>query len=175
MLIYYLGDGMNNKPFNCPILVRSCDEKDPKTGKNKCPFADLERGKCMWGQVIKPYYQTEREKGKIENSENIHQERQTKFIPTIHIITFNSPALQPSNPYDSRIWTLLELYEILEKVTCSCGKRFERSDLQMFNHNGGMFVRLNDGTVSKQWVFVKCQRCGYDMAFWKILRLFGRY
>jgi len=132
---------------------------------NLCPLANNVSKQCVW-QTIKKVYQTEREKAQAEG--RVDPNQTPKFQSNIHIVTFSSTP-ETSNVYDSRVWTISELIETIEKVTCSCGKRYERFNLQHFPHNGGMNVRLSDGTISKQWVFVRCQNCGYDMAFWKIL------
>jgi len=141
---------------------------------NLCPLGNMTSKKCVW-QTIKKYYMEEREKAQgLQNPEDIYRERRTKpFMANIHIVAFSSTP-ETSNVYDSRVWTISELIEIIEKVTCPCGKRYERFNLQHFPHNGGMNVRLSDGTISKQWVFARCQNCGYEMAFWKILRELGR-
>jgi hypothetical protein len=130
--------------------------------------------RCVW-QTIKKYYMGEREKAQAEGRLDPNQAR-PKFSANIHIVTFISPTPETSSNiqfYDSRIWTIEELLETIEKVICPCGKRYERFNLQHYLHSAGMNVRLSDGTVSKQWVFARCKNCGYEMAFWKILRELG--
>lgn len=156
------------QPLHCvfPSFFGKCD---------KCPLANNISRQCIW-QTIKKYYQTEREKAQAErrfipnqdkpNPEDIYRQRR------INIVTFSSPSPQTSNlnPYDSRVWTISELSETLEKVICSCGRQFTRFDLKMFLHENGMFVRLNEGTIAKMWTYGHCQKCQNDLAFHKIFR-----
>ena len=161
---------MSRQPLYCafPNFFGHCD---------KCPLGNMTSKKCVW-QTIKKYYMEEREKAQTENPEDIYRERRTKpFMTNIHIVAFSSPTpeiTQFFGQYDSRVWTILELAEILEKVTCFCGRRFTRYDLKMHPHEKGMFVRLNDGTVAKMWTYGHCQTCQNDLAFWKIFHQLGR-
>lgn len=55
-----------------------------------------------------------------------------------------------------------------KKPTCLCGKALKGSGVDYWGpHDGGIYVK---GEKEKQWVFVHCDKCGYDMALWKIAR-----
>ena len=143
---------------------------------NLCPLANNISRQCKW-QTIKKYYMEEREKAYAEGRLDPNQTK-PQIMGNVHIVTFSSPTSAPQtsnlNPYDSKVWGISELAEILEKVTCSCGRRFQRFDLKMYLHDYGMFVRLNEGTIAKMWTFGHCTNCGQDLAFWKIFRELGR-
>lgn len=51
------------------------------------------------------------------------------------------------------------------KATCLCGEKLYGSNLNWYEHSGGL--KLEDDK-EKQWYYVTCDKCGYDMAIWKI-------
>lgn len=54
-----------------------------------------------------------------------------------------------------------------KKPTCICGEALEGSGIEHYPHDGGVLV---EGYADKQWVYIHCSECGYDMALHKIMR-----
>jgi hypothetical protein len=55
-----------------------------------------------------------------------------------------------------------------KKPLCLCGKPLEGTGVDYWGpHDGGIYIV---GEKEKQWVFVHCNHCGYEMALWKIVR-----
>lgn len=40
--------------------------------------------------------------------------------------------------------------------------------VESYPHEGGWYVKTDDGTVDKAWLFIKCPKCGYDWSFNKL-------
>ena len=61
--------------------------------------------------------------------------------------------------------TVLELLE--QGFYCMCGKKLGKKFMDMYPHDGGIDV---PDKFDKQWVYVTCQRCGWQCSHEKILR-----
>jgi len=59
-----------------------------------------------------------------------------------------------------------------KKPVCICGKPLIGGWLQSYDHDGGFRVQnsLGEEMEKKQWLYVHCSYCGYDMALHKIAR-----
>ena len=65
---------------------------------------------------------------------------------------------------------LMKLRALIDekKPTCICGTTLKGGGINYWGpHDGGVHV---EGETEKQWVYVHCSKCGYDMALHKILR-----
>jgi hypothetical protein len=51
------------------------------------------------------------------------------------------------------------------RKNCSCGTPIIKGVLASYDHEGGMEV---PGYEKKQWVYMHCPKCKYDLAVWKI-------
>lgn len=62
-----------------------------------------------------------------------------------------------------------ELADLIDskKPVCICGEPLQGSGLKTYPHEGGEIVY---GKPGRQWVYVHCKKCGYDMALHKIKR-----
>jgi hypothetical protein len=49
----------------------------------------------------------------------------------------------------------------------NCKGIIAMSDIEEYPHDGGIEVPGKEG---KWWVYVHCQRCGYDASWWKVIR-----
>uniref|UniRef100_A0A6H2A3Z3 Uncharacterized protein n=1 Tax=viral metagenome TaxID=1070528 RepID=A0A6H2A3Z3_9ZZZZ len=47
-----------------------------------------------------------------------------------------------------------------------CGSRFDLCSINCYPHKDGIEV---EGYTTKQWVYLRCMKCGYDWALWKLL------
>jgi hypothetical protein len=59
-----------------------------------------------------------------------------------------------------------------KKPTCLCGKALRGSGLREYDHDGGFRTLDSYGNImeERQWIYVHCSHCGYDMALHKIAR-----
>jgi len=48
---------------------------------------------------------------------------------------------------------------------CLCGTALRGDNVTYRPHEGGVRIQ---GMTGPQWVFVRCDKCGYNMALWKI-------
>jgi hypothetical protein len=64
------------------------------------------------------------------------------------------------------LWKVAILIE-KKKPKCICGKPLKGSGINYYEHEGGVHIV---GEKEKQWVYVHCDECGFDMALWKIWR-----
>lgn len=51
------------------------------------------------------------------------------------------------------------------RTPCSCGALLTYDDLEHYDHADGYNVAEFE---SKQWLYLKCDECGYQMALWKL-------
>lgn len=59
-----------------------------------------------------------------------------------------------------------------KKPKCLCGRALSGANLRFYDHDGG-YRTLNsyhEEMKEKQWIYVHCKKCGYDMALHKIAR-----
>lgn len=67
----------------------------------------------------------------------------------------------------------IDLFDISAQIrdkepACICGAVLDPGNLDHYGpHEGGDLVK---GFLHKQWIFIHCDKCGYDMALWKIRR-----
>lgn len=64
----------------------------------------------------------------------------------------------------------MKLEEYVEQITrekCTCGHPIPKSvhAISMYPHEGGWPV---EGMDKKQWLYIHCQKCGYEWALWKL-------
>lgn len=57
-----------------------------------------------------------------------------------------------------------------ERVKCSCGSLLNTKQVDMYEHDGGIYVPNKD---TKQWVFVRCGYCEYAWSWHKLVRRFA--
>ena len=68
----------------------------------------------------------------------------------------------------SKVFNLGDLALLINETepTCICGATLKGNGIDYWGpHDGGIHV---EGETEKQWVYVHCSKCGYDMALWKI-------
>ena len=57
---------------------------------------------------------------------------------------------------------------------CSCGANLGAEGIiKWYPHNGGWLVdavKDKSDDPTRQWVYIHCQRCGYDWALWKLMK-----
>lgn len=64
--------------------------------------------------------------------------------------------------------TLAQYREKITPVHCSCGfKNLHLLPFVMYPHSGGIAVK---NRTYRQWVYIVCPQCGYQWAYWKLLR-----
>lgn len=68
--------------------------------------------------------------------------------------------------------TLQEIAALVvdHNAECYCKYKFTKSDIRSYDHYAGISVL---GYPFKQWVYLTCQDCHYQMAIWKILNKLG--
>lgn len=52
-----------------------------------------------------------------------------------------------------------------------CHTSFKDQNIENYDHSGGIPVK---GLAQLQWVYMTCQKCGYQSALWKIFGLLQR-
>lgn len=74
------------------------------------------------------------------------------------------------NVQNGEQWT--KFNAVLEEGTdCGfCGQRLKIEYIEMYPHDGGIFV---PDRLFKQWVSVKCKKCLYQWSWWKIIKRSG--
>jgi len=50
-----------------------------------------------------------------------------------------------------------------EKATCHCGTDLSQGDVYGYEHDAGW-----DTARGCMWLYVRCPKCGYEMALWKM-------
>lgn len=66
--------------------------------------------------------------------------------------------------------SLEDIYQLILAVgrreTCMCGEPLRNTIIWSWDHPDGKFLA---GFGAPQWVFLHCNKCGYDYAIWKLL------
>ena len=59
-----------------------------------------------------------------------------------------------------------------KKPKCLCRRALRGSNLQMYDHDGGYRTldSNHEEMKERQWIYVHCDHCGYDMSLVKIER-----
>ena len=52
-----------------------------------------------------------------------------------------------------------------KKLTCHCGAPLLGQNINHHKHKDGVRVK---GVAERQWVGVRCDKCGYNVALWRI-------
>ena len=64
--------------------------------------------------------------------------------------------------------SLIKYSNMITKHVCmGCGAELDTSagNIQLYPHSGGWNV---EGIEGKQWLYVRCHKCKYDWALWKL-------
>jgi hypothetical protein len=50
------------------------------------------------------------------------------------------------------------------RTHCRCGEPIDPTLIGMYPHSEGIAMK----GMGRQWVYIRCPRCGYDWALWKL-------
>jgi len=71
--------------------------------------------------------------------------------------------------YEIDLTSIESVAEIFRGKTCViCREPLDNANIYGYPHDGGIYVENFDMTL---WVYARCQKCGYDNAWWKVERL----
>ena len=64
--------------------------------------------------------------------------------------------------------SLSNYYDDTEGVSCNwCGSSLDGIEFEMYDHSAGVEV---EGYDHPQWLYKTCRKCGYQWAYWKLVK-----
>ena len=60
--------------------------------------------------------------------------------------------------------------DIASRSRCiTCNKPLSRARILGYPHEGGIYLVDKDRNIDgRYWIYIRCRRCGYDNALWKL-------